>query len=134
MKELIVEAKNENLEKVQDFVRAELENCPPKLRAQLSIVVDEIFSNIACYAYAQQGGQVTVRLALVNDITIEFEDSGMPYDPLEKPDPNTTLDVDEREIGGLGIFMVKSLMDSVRYRRIGNKNLLTIKRNMETIQ
>ena len=130
MRELIVEAKLENADRVQDFVRAGLAGCPAKTQAQLAIVADEVFSNIARYAYAQAGGHVAVRLAAGEDITLEFEDSGAPYDPLAKADPDLSLGLEEREVGGLGIFMVKNLADRVEYRREGHRNLLTIKKNM----
>lgn len=130
MKELVIEAKAENLERVQAFVRAALDNCPRKVQNQIAISVDEIFSNIASYAYANGIGDAIVRVKVDNDVSIEFEDSGMAYNPLAKDDPDTTLDTDAREVGGLGIFMVKNLMDSVAYERKDNKNILTIKKNV----
>ena len=130
MKELVVKAKIENLEQVQDFVRAQLGECPPKILTQLIISVDEIFSNIASYAYEREVGDVTVRVAVGDDITLTFEDGGMAYDPLAQADPDTTLALEDREIGGLGIFMVKNLMDAVEYRRVGSKNVLTVKKNV----
>lgn len=130
MKELAVEAKIENLDRVQDFVRDQLRACPPKVRAQIAIAVDEVFSNIAHYAYVQDAGTVLVRVKAGDAVTIEFEDSGRPYDPLSSADPDLSLDVDAREVGGLGIFMVKNLMDSVAYRREGSKNVLTIRKSV----
>ena len=128
MNELLIEATLENMDRVLDFVSEQLGNCPPKIRNQIGIAVDEIFSNISRYAYDPEVGGVTVRVAVDDDITIEFEDSGTAYDPLAADAPDISLPVEEREAGGLGIFMVKNLMDSVEYRREGNKNILTIKK------
>lgn len=130
MKELIVAAKIENLDRVQAFVRAALADCPRKIQNQIAISVDEIFNNIASYAYANEIGDATVRVMAGSDIRIEFEDAGIPYNPLSKDDPDTSLDADDREIGGLGIFMVKNLMDSVEYIRKDHKNVLIIQKNL----
>ena len=134
MNELLVEAKIENLDAVMDFVNAWLEDCPQKIQNQIGIAVDEIFSNIANYAYRHEAGSAAVRIAVGDDVTIEFEDAGAPYDPLEKEDPDISLSAEEREIGGLGLFMVKNLMDSVEYRLEGNKNILTIKKRLAQTQ
>lgn len=130
MKELVVEARIENLEQVQDFIRGALDACPPKIRSKIAISVDEIFSNIAHYAYDHQVGSAIVRVQVDGDIRIEFEDNGIAYNPLDKDDPDLTLDTQEREIGGLGIFMVKNLMDSVEYIRKDHKNVLIIQKNL----
>jgi anti-sigma regulatory factor (Ser/Thr protein kinase) len=93
----------------------------------VSIAVEEIFVNIAHYAYPSGEGDVTVSVTVSQDrLTIEFRDSGTPYDPLAKTDPDTSLSADEREIGGLGVFMVKKLMDGVSYRYEDGKNILTM--------
>ena len=130
MNELVIDATLENLDAVQEFVSSTLEDRPLKVQNQIGIVMDEIFSNIARYAYSPEVGGVTVRIAVDDDITIEFEDSGIAYNPLSSETPDTTLSADEREVGGLGIFMVKKLMDSVEYKRDGNKNLLTVKKRL----
>lgn len=132
MKELVVEAKIERLEEVQDFVRSALDGCTPKVLSKIAISVDEVFSNIANYAYRHEIGNATVRVTVDDDIKIEFEDSGMAYNPLDNEDPDLSLDADERQIGGLGIFMVKNLMDSVEYVRKENKNILTIKKGINS--
>jgi len=131
MNELIIEAKVENLDAVQDFIRARIEDYPMKIQNQIGIAVDEIFSNIANYAYHPKTGGAAVRIVVDDNITIEFEDSGTAYDPLLADDPDITLSAEERKIGGLGFFMVKNIMDSVEYRRNGNKNILTIKKKIE---
>ena len=126
MDELIIEAKLENFDTVLDFINERISGCPMKIQNKIGIAVDEIFSNIARYAYYPGVGNVGVRIAVDSDITIEFEDSGIAYDPLSAAAPDTTLPAEEREVGGLGIFMVKNIMDSMEYRRDGGKNILAI--------
>ena len=131
MNEFYIEAKLENIGAVLDFVDKQLENCPTKIRNQFGMAVDEIFSNIARYAYHPSVGGVTVRVSVGDVITIEFEDGGMEYNPLSADEPDITLPAEKREIGGLGIFIVKKIMDSMEYRRDGNKNILTIKKKLK---
>jgi anti-sigma regulatory factor (Ser/Thr protein kinase) len=126
MKELQIEARVENLDEVLTFVLDELDAQPVKLQALISTAVEEIFVNIASYAYHPNIGEAVIRLGLNGKVVIEFEDKGIPYNPLEKTDPDITLSAEERDIGGLGIFMVKNLMDSIEYRYENNKNILTI--------
>ena len=129
MNELFIEATLENMDTVMDFVNKHIEEYPSKIKNQIGIAVDEIFSNIASYAYNPETGVAAVRIEAGENITIEFEDSGAPYNPLTAPAPDISLPAQKREIGGLGIFMVKNIMDSVEYRREGNKNILTVKKN-----
>jgi anti-sigma regulatory factor (Ser/Thr protein kinase) len=129
--ELTVRADLECLPEVQDFVIEKLADCPMKILNRISVIIDEIFANIASYAYGQAGGGVVVRVTLADDIVIAFEDSGIPYNPLAAADPDVTLSAEDREIGGLGIFMVKKLMDAVEYRREDNKNILTVRKTIE---
>jgi len=133
MNEFFVEAKTENLSVVLDFINMQLDDCAPKVKNQIGIAIDEIFSNIARYAYRPDVGPVTVRVAVEHDITIEFEDHGKPFNPLLQDNPDISLPLEEREIGGLGIFMVKNIMDSVQYRREGNKNILTIQKKLPSV-
>ena len=128
MNELFIEATLDNLGIVLDFIGARLKGVPRKIQNQISISVDEIFSNIARYAYHPETGGATVRISVGEDITVEFEDSGIAYDPLRAEAPDITLSAEDRELGGLGLFMVKNMMDSMEYRRDGNKNILTIKK------
>ena len=132
MKELMIEAKTENLDAVLNFISGELENvdCPMKLQTQIAIAVEEVFVNIAHYAYKPEIGGVTIRVTVGNEVVIEFEDKGKPYNPLENNDPDITLGAEEREIGGLGIFMVKKIMDAVEYRNEDGKNILTIRKGL----
>jgi len=130
LKELLTEAKIENLDEVLTFVEEEIESsaCPPKLVTQIAIAVEEIFVNIANYAYNPEVGGAKIRIIADDTVVIEFEDAGRPYNPLEKADPNIHAGIEERQIGGLGIFMVKNIMDTVDYRYESGKNILTIKK------
>ena len=136
MKELTIEAKTSNIEAVTDFVNEQLEalDCPMKAQMQIDIAIDELFSNIAHYAYNPEIGQATVRVEVVEDplsVVITFIDNGVPYDPLAKADPDTTLSAEEREIGGLGIYMVKKSMDDITYEYRDGQNILAIKKNLQ---
>ncbi len=133
MKELNIPAATENLNQVLDFINEQLEanDCPMKACMQVAIAVEEIFVNIAHYAYNPELGAATVRCGVESQpltVTIEFLDSGKPYNPLEKADPDTTLSAEERNIGGLGIYMVKKSMDHVAYEYKDGKNILKIEK------
>ena len=135
MKELTVEAKTTNIEAVTDFVNEQLEalDCPMKAQMQIDIAIDELFGNIAHYAYNPEIGKATVRVEVTEDplaVVITFIDNGVPYDPLAKADPDTTLSAEEREIGGLGIYMVKKSMDDITYEYKDGQNILTIKKKI----
>ena len=129
MKDITVKATDEELNTVIAFVTEQLEtvDCPMKAQMQLEVAVEELFVNIAHYAYAPETGNATIRTEITGKTAeITFIDSGMPYDPLAKPDPDVTLSAEERKIGGLGIYMVKKSMDDVRYEYTDGKNILTI--------
>ena len=135
MKELTLMATVENIAVVTDFVNEQLEavDCPPKVQIQIDIAIDEIFGNIAHYAYRPQTGEVTVRVEILGDpgaAVLTFMDRGIPYDPLKNQDPNTGLPAEERDIGGLGIFMVKKTMDEMRYEYKDGQNILTIRKTL----
>ena len=128
-----IEAVKGNLLEVLGSVEEYYEEagCPIKTQMQINIAVEEIFVNIASYAYAPETGIVRIRLQAVKDparALITFEDSGVPYDPLAKEDPDVTLSAEERKIGGLGIYMVKQSMDHVRYEYKDGKNILTLEK------
>lgn len=129
MTELKLPAKAENLPQVLDFVEKALEecNCAPKFKMQIPLAVEELFINIAQHAYAPKAGDVTIRMQAGQEICIEFEDAGKAFNPLLAPEPDISASAEEREIGGLGIFMVKEIMDSIEYRRDGHKNILIIR-------
>ena len=133
MKDITVDATVDNLEVVQDFVREELEKqeCSMKIMMQIEIAVEEIYVNIVHYAYNPSVGKATIRCEVTDNpmqVMIQFLDSGIPFDPLAKEDADITLSADERDIGGLGIFMVKQSMDQVNYEYKDGKNVLTIKK------
>ncbi len=130
MEKLTVEATKENLLKVNEFVEMNLEKieCPMKAMMQISVAVEEIYINIASYAYGDAIGQAEILLDTdtAGQVSITFMDRGTPYDPLAKEDPDITLSAEERGIGGLGIFMVKKSMDDVQYKYEDGKNILTL--------
>ncbi|MCR5686812.1 MAG: ATP-binding protein [Lachnospiraceae bacterium] len=136
MKRLETGAVRDNLSKVLAFVDSTLEDvdCPLKTLYQIDIAVEEIFVNIASYAYSPGTGKAVIEIETEAEpgcVAITFRDSGIPYDPLAKEDPDITLCAEEREIGGLGIFMVKKSMDDVKYEYSGGQNILTIRKNLK---
>lgn len=132
MSELRVEALVENLDKVLSYVDSLLEGaeCPAPVQIQIDIAVEEIFVNIANYAYTPGKGDAILSAELTDGgktFRMVFKDRGIPYDPLAKEDPDITLSAEERQIGGLGIFMVKKSMDDMQYERTSDgQNILTI--------
>jgi len=129
MHEIKVPAQIEALDGVLDFVETAMNDAGAEMKyvPGISIAVEEIFVNIAHYAYPSGEGFVYISLQVSADqLTMEFKDSGVPYDPLARKDPDTTLSVEDREIGGLGIYMVKNMMDSVVYRYEDGFNILII--------
>ena len=133
VKELTVEATAQNIETITDFINAELEalDCPVKAQMQIDVVIDEIVANVAAYAYGNGIGEVTVRFEAHDDpraAVLSFIDSGVPFNPLAKEDPNIRLAAEDRAVGGLGIFLVKKTMDDVAYEYKDGKNILRIKK------
>ena len=129
---IVVDAKTEKLPAVTSYIEGELETASVDFKTlnQINIAVEEIFVNIASYAYPEGEGTAAVDVSVneeTNEITIVFADSGIPYNPLAKDDPDTTLSAEERNIGGLGIFMTKKLMDEVAYEYKDGKNIFTMK-------
>ena len=132
MKRIVIPAKDESLDEVIGFVEAELEaaECSAKLRAMINIAVEEIFVNIAHYAYENEGDATIDCEIAGHKLSVTFTDSGFPYNPLEKEDPDTSIDVSERHIGGLGIYIAKKSMDNIKYRHKNGKNILTIEKKL----
>ena len=135
MRELTVEAAVANTAAVLGFIDAQLEEagCPIKVQTQIDVAVEEIFVNIAHYAYAPGKGEATVGVEISGPdpmVTITFKDRGVPYDPTAKIDPDVTLSVEEREVGGLGIFMVKQLMDHMSYEYRDGQNVLHLQKKI----
>ena len=135
MDSLTVPAELDQLDTVQEFIGEHLSaaGCPPKVEIAVQVAVEELYVNIAHYAYTPGTGNATIRCGVggaPKTVTIQFEDSGVPFDPLAKKDADTTLSADEREIGGLGILMVKKSMDQMAYERRDGKNILTIQKKL----
>ena len=133
MEKLTIDAKIENLPAVTEFITQALEekNCPMKIVMQMELVIEEIFVNIANYAYSsQEGTAVICRDFEENPVALNliFMDSGKPYNPLEHEDPDISLKAEDREIGGLGIFLVKKNVDKISYEYKDGKNILSIKK------
>ena len=135
MKELTIDATVQNIEKVTAFVDEQLAqlNCPLKAQMQIDIAIDELFGNIAHYAYNPKTGPATVRIDVLQEplsVVVTFIDNGKAYDPLAREDPDISLTAQEREIGGLGIFMVKKCMDEISYEYKDGQNILCIKKKI----
>lgn len=134
MNEMTVEATSENIQVITAFVDEQLEkyDCPMKAQAQIDIAIDELFGNIVRYAYHPEIGSATVQVEVVPEplaVVITFIDQGKPYDPLAKEDPNVTLSAEEREIGGLGIYIVKKSMNDITYEYKDGRNILKIRKD-----
>ena len=135
MDELQVAARVENLDIVNEFIDEKLEavGCSPRTQMQVDLAVEEIFINIASYAYRPGDGPVTIRVSVTEDpiqVILTFIDNGIPFDPLAKEDADVTVPAEERKIGGLGIFLVKKTMDSVTYEYKDGQNILTVVKNV----
>ena len=127
----IFKAKTEALSDVLGFVDRMLEKyeCSMKLQTAICVAIEEVFVNVARYAYQNGEGEVMLGIGFDQEsraVTFRMTDKGIPFDPLKKPDPDITLSADEREIGGLGIFITKKTMDSVEYAYENGENILTM--------
>ncbi len=136
MKELKLMARDDTLQTVLSAIEDCLaENgCPMKLVTQILIAAEEIYVNIAHYAYGGNEGEARVAMEVTSNPKIcrlVFKDKGIPYNPLDKKDPDITLPASERPIGGLGIYMVKEMMDSVTYEYKDGQNILTMEKNIQ---
>lgn len=135
MQEISIAAKVENLDKVLAFVDELLvtQDCSMKVQMQIDIAVEELFVNIAKYAYESGEGNALIQVVFTHDpliVSITFIDHGIPYDPVKKEDPDITLPAEKRSIGGLGIYMVKKSMDNMYYEYKDGKNVLTIQKRL----
>ncbi len=100
-----------------------------KVKKQVLIVADEIFTNIALYGYPKTEGDAKVVMtfdAVTAEMTLTFIDSGVAFNPLDAPEPDVTIPLAERPIGGLGMFMVKKMTDRITYERRDGQNILTL--------
>ena len=136
MDQITVSASVDQVREVTSFVNERLEalGCSERIKIQVDVVIDEIFSNIAHYAYNPETGPATVRVEVEENplsVVITFMDHGIPYDPLAEERPDTTkLSASERPIGGLGLFIVKKTMDDVSYAYKDGQNILTIRKKV----
>ncbi len=124
-------AKTEALSDVLGFVEQMLDSfeCPIKIQVALCVAIEEVFVNVAHYAYGEGEGNMSLGIDFDEErraITFRMTDKGVPFDPLKKPDPDISLSAEEREIGGLGIFITKKTMDSLFYAYENNENILTM--------
>ena len=132
--EKIFNATDESLHEVLAYVEEQLDlhECGMKQSMTIAIAVEEIFVNIAHYAYGEGSGLATIGMDFEDDdVIITFIDEGFAFDPLAKEDPDITASAEERDIGGLGIYMVKKSMDECTYNRIDNKNIFTIRKKIK---
>ncbi len=136
MKELDVDADLKEQDRVQDFIRCELEKyqVSPKILFQLELAIEEIFTNIASYAYNPEIGKAKIRCSVEQDplrVVIQFLDSGKPFDPLDREKADTSEEALMERTGGLGIFLVRENMDDVVYSYEDGKNILTVVKTLK---
>ena len=127
----IFPAKTESLSDVLAFIEQRLETfgCSMKLQIAICVAIEEVFVNVAHYAYKEGNGNVEFNISfdeVTRLVTFKMTDSGVPFDPLKKEDPDISLSAEERNIGGLGIFITKKTMDNVSYAYENGKNILTM--------
>ena len=133
MKECVLEAKIDNIYKLADFLEEQLSKLKVSMAEdmKMNLVMEELFVNIANYAYAPKTGSCTIRAEVFpeeNAIALTFIDRGVPFNPLKRKDPDVTLSAKERRVGGLGIYMAKREVDEIIYRREGGQNILWLKK------
>jgi anti-sigma regulatory factor (Ser/Thr protein kinase) len=130
---MVLPASMEDLERLQAWVEETLEgaDCDGRMASRIKVAAEEIFVNIVKYAYDGRAGDATVRLRVEKPwLVMEFEDGGKSFNPLDFPTPDTSVPVEDRPIGGLGIFLTVKMMDEVSYRRIDGKNCLTLRKRL----
>ena len=129
-------AKVEALTDVLGFVEETLEqhDCPMGIQMAVCVAIEEVFVNVAHYAYGDEEGEADLRIGFDEDtrtFTFCIADKGIPFDPLQKPDPDITLSAEDRQIGGLGIFITKKTMDAVAYAYENGENILTMVKKIQ---
>ncbi len=130
-----VNADVNELQRVLNFVEGCVQgiDCSPKAMMRISVAVEEIFVNIAHYAYSDKMGEAVIEVEInfePKTVTITFIDSGVKYNPLANPDPDLSLSAKDRKIGGLGIFMAKKFMDELSYEYRDGQNVFAMKKNL----
>lgn len=131
MESITVPAYDNDPDPVIEFVEGQLgeRDCPPKALYQIQVAIEEILVNIVSYAGLSDADGVEVRCEVIDDplrVVMQFLDGGVPFDPLAKEDPDISAEAIVEREGGLGIFMVKQMMDDVTYTYEDGKNTLTI--------
>lgn len=129
LKELTLDATVENITVVTEYIDEQLKkaDCPLEIQYLIDIAVDELFGNIAKYGYKDCIGKVTVKMDIdEKKVIITFIDNGIPYNPLMREIPDLDLTAEEREPGGVGIHIVRTSMDDMKYEYTNNQNILTI--------
>ena len=127
-KQISVSAEIKQLSRVLNFITTELKKTDyeSEIQNKIEMASEEIFTNIADYAYENEPGKVNIAVSAADGIKITFEDNGKPFNPTEYPAPDLEKPLKDREIGGLGLFLVKQVMDKVEYTRENDKNILVI--------
>jgi sigma-B regulation protein RsbU (phosphoserine phosphatase) len=132
-KEIVLKASIDELEKLLDWMANIFEDysCPSRICNQIAVITEEIFVNIANYAYDGREGDTLIRAGRSGSVLVmQFVDSGKYFNPLEKVEPDINAAIEDRTVGGLGIYITKKLMDSIHYDRIDGKNQLTIRKSI----
>jgi sigma-B regulation protein RsbU (phosphoserine phosphatase) len=135
-REIVLKASIDELEKLLDWMAYVFEDysCPGKLCNQIAVITEEIFVNIAKYAYNERDGNALVRVGRAGPVLVmQFVDTGKHFNPLEKTDPDLNVPIEDRAIGGLGIYITRKLMDSIHYERVNGENRLTIWKNIAAV-
>ena len=133
-KKLVIKNDISEISKLATFIGelSEKLNFTPELNFNLNLVLEEAVSNVILYAYSKEVQKEINLLANISDNNLIFvlTDSGKEFDPTKVPDADVTLSAEEREIGGLGIFLIRQIMDTVEYQRIDGKNVLTMRKQL----
>lgn len=128
--ELLLDAEVENTREAVEFIKEKLKSggCQDKDAAKTALAVEELFVNVAQYAYPGAKGSIRIKIAFPDDSTVRIEltDEGIPYDPTGREDPDITLPLKKRGIGGMGIFMARNIMDEMKYDRTDGCNHLVL--------
>jgi len=132
MEELIITANDKNMEIVNNFIHSLLpKDCGLDVLNKIDLAIEEIFVNVAHYAYCPEEGKAWIYGSFENNVlTVVLKDKGKEFNPIAKKDPDITLSAEERNIGGLGIFLTKKFMNSVDYEYVDGYNILTIKKSI----